>query len=633
MQLLRLSQRMFFGVFCASALVATPIAWDNGTATPRAAWAQTESAYMQATSVQDAYAAANPAAVLLYSDAATLTVEETKLLQNGECTLYLPAHADVESLYIEQADKVLAESSRQRLVLPRRIFAAEKSPQLSALQARYDSALATVENTKAELAGTEARIALWQNPQKLALSDLDDINEVSHKLAKKLPALQRQATLLRKTMKEQESIAEHYAQELAKAGRNVQDAASLWAVTLRWQKSAHHVAEVSEPTQANAAENSDQAAPQKATQPVAQPGTQVAENTDSKSVTLRYSYRVYSCGWQPEYTLMATPQTERIAMHCDAKIVQASGMDWQNADITLVSLSSSSAVTPPALRPWHVSPQQNNEQIFGQNNMRLTAKRASIADADYAFAAPALGATAESMPPLPQEMQKNQYSTWYLGTRSIAAGKECLVPLAHETWQGSFVHHIRPAQNEKAFLRADIELENARILPAGTARIYVDNALVGSRHFAVQGKKVTVHCGADPLVSAKMTLLERLDALSPATTTTGTKGATVATTVAAQKTAQSTPKNAPQTLLWRWRISVHNGHARAIAVEIEDAAPQLHVQNATLTMQSNPMPTRSDTEQAFVWEENLQGGESKNILHTIRISAPKDSPVQTGRRE
>lgn len=312
-----------------------------------------------------------------------------------------------------------------------------------------------------------------------------------------------------------------------------------------------------------------------------------------REVALTLDYTLSGCGWTPLYRLEALPRENRVAFTWEAELWQSSGVDWSQVEVVLATLPPRKTIQPPELPPWIVRPRP----AAAPRARVMLDKAESVADAQ---------ALPEAQAGTAPEQRLSTFSLWQLGRRNLQAGTRQRFQIREESWPASFFHLIRPSQSPEAFIQAVIQLADGRDIPAGQATFLIDGATLGKRPFSLAGREATLAFGVDPLVTCESVLLSRLS---------GEKGFI----------------NDRQTQEWGWLHLVRNGRPAAVRVRIEDALPQVRDERIKVTAKGEPEPTEK-TPLAAAWLLDVPGSDSRTVLQTIHLEAPREMDLDLGWR-
>lgn len=325
-------------------------------------------------------------------------------------------------------------------------------------------------------------------------------------------------------------------------------------------------------------------------------------------VKLNLSYYSDLGGWTPYYRLEALPEKNQIKLISQARLWQRSGQDWLNAEFMLSSQNGRQSIAPFPLKPWVVREREIPPNPPAPRPVPMTAAapamemqrsfakgEAAEADTPQVYEAP--------MSPNVSVEQRSTFSLQNLGPMSLTAGARSTVPVKTEELKADFFRILRPANQSQSYLSAKLQWdESLPQLASGEADFLVDGSFIGRGMFTLSPQS-ELFFGSDPLVNSEFRLEERRSGL------------------------QTGGKNRIE--LWRWAITVRNGHNYPIKVKIEDTVPRVEPASYKVEIKSVPTPVREQNN--FVWRDEIKGNDKLEIRHEVQITGPEKVLVYPGR--
>ena len=484
--------------------------------------------------------------IVLYSSGASVNEERTITAEHGMLRFLLPIAADVETLRIAVRGKPAGDLSS-------RIVSAPAAWSSTPLHTAIEKVRKEVHAMESRLQVLEAGIAFWLEPRP-QISSHQSLTQVEAQREKKLGALYAEEAALKAPLEQKKAELKRLEAQLGS-----KDSA---------QTAREIIAYVPEGAAA------DGPCP----------------------VTL--TYHLEKCGWHPMMRLDALTKSHAVEISRLAVIKQTTGLNWNEADITLSTLSPSSSLTPPSLRDWHIRPQPQMD----------TEAKNRAAEMLEAAAAPR---AARSIAPAPRSTYMHPVHTeqassglWALGGRTVPTGESVIIALDTQKWKADFFRLARPSRTETAYLMARVELQEPITIPRGQAMFQIDGAAAGSRDFGFAGTKGEIAFGADPSLLVKM---------QPKSAQSGKKGLI----------------DRRSTYEWNWTITVRNAHNFPVKVRVEDPEPQPANKDIQVTVTSNP--PAEIKKHALTWEMEVPAGGQKDIEHSVSFSAPAELHAIPGR--
>ncbi len=319
---------------------------------------------------------------------------------------------------------------------------------------------------------------------------------------------------------------------------------------------------------------------------------------------LACSYIMNNCGWSPVYRLEALPDQKTVKFAMSAEVWQRSGYNWDNTNLSLATVQPGLALEPGRLWPWRIGLEQppalNKMQSFSMSAAGMPEEPLLLEDA-----AMERSQSSKSYAP-PREVQRTSYALWELGGKSMANGETTSFAILEDNWKAEFSVTLRPQTGPQGFLTAKVDKgAAARNLPDGQGLFLVDNTSVGQSGFSPLSEE-PVFFGPDPMVFADMVLLDN-------------------------KSDETGLISKDRTMVWDWRITVHNKRKVEIPVRVEDAKPVAGDGRIKLSLDSKPAPQADDEKQIYSWEQTMAPQSEWVIEHKLQMTAPADLPVSSTR--
>lgn len=336
-----------------------------------------------------------------------------------------------------------------------------------------------------------------------------------------------------------------------------------------------------------------------------------AETAGQAKFTVRY--QVKRAGWRPRYEARLNTDKSSLKLVRRAVIFQRSGESWENVKVSLSTANPTGRTSAPILRPWLVDylPDREDDRVSGGVMSMDAAEEAPKAER-YRGRAQLKAAKA----PAPVAMRGarvnfGQYQMTFEvpGFTTIERGgaeKKVLLDKLDVTPEISLL--TVPKKDQKAYLQASFENKTGNALIPGHLSLFRDGVYVGDgRLKAVEPGQISdLGFGIDPQVNVKWTKLDRV------------KG----------KTGLITSSNSD---VHRYKITVSNGHKKAMKVTVLDQLP--YAQDETLTislLDTSPKPTRRDVDDkrgVLAWDFDLAADKSKEISFGYQLVWPKDKRI------
>ncbi len=227
---------------------------------------------------------------------------------------------------------------------------------------------------------------------------------------------------------------------------------------------------------------------------------------------LRLSYLVNNASWTPEYDLRAGEPTKPVELVYKGSIVQNTGEDWNNVNITLSTGNPSLGGNKPELNTWFL------DFFYPRPAGILKSAKSEIVPevAEMDDVAVTVRGTRSRIPVAEEAATGSSYTafsenqTMFLYTINVPAtvpsdGKPQQVEIRKEKPDAVFIHYAAPKLDPDAFLVARITgWEKLNLLP-GNANVFFEGTYTGKSYLnpGAMGDTLDVSLGRDRGISLR----------------------------------------------------------------------------------------------------------------------------------
>lgn len=328
------------------------------------------------------------------------------------------------------------------------------------------------------------------------------------------------------------------------------------------------------------------------------------------ALTLRLAYVVRGASWSPSYRATLDADSGEVHLVVEGVVRQSSGSDWSDVALKVSTASPATGVEPPFLPPWTLRPieyepmanagfaeQDVAKERFHQN---VTALAPGVADGDGALRNQSVAA-----PPAAPLISSGYNVTFAVPGRStvVGDGRDHRVTLRTETLPGKIVHRIVPGLNAAAFLTSVTTAPKDYPLLAGSARVFVDGAFLGSFKLEEKGPgvEVTMPFGPD----------NRLEVIRvPVPRSLGREG------FGKLRSAE-----------FEYRTKLHNLLPRAVTVVLEERLPVAEDERIEVELDKATTPGFEDSPRrpgVKLWTFEMAAGEKREIVFAYTVRYPRE---------
>ena len=308
------------------------------------------------------------------------------------------------------------------------------------------------------------------------------------------------------------------------------------------------------------------------------------DGTDSAPVTVRWSYWLDGANWKPQYRIATDSSTGQVRICMQAELAQNSGMDWEGVELTLASSNQLYNVEPPALRDW----------VIGQNSYDA-APRVMLAKSS--------GCT--NTETLPAATADEAGLTWSLGRMDLPASSRVTRLVALHELEATFSRLLRPRMSKDIWMYAALDAKalatrTALLLPAGQATFLVDGRETARGSFSFGPAIRDIFFGIDQLMKAEVNEVS------------SDKGNAAPTFFSKEVTHQ-----------WSWNSVIHNGHDKAVALRVEEAAPIVREAGIEIKVKLSPEAMLEAGKSRYVWDFSIPARGKAEIRYDVKAIIPE----------
>lgn len=234
----------------------------------------------------------------------------------------------------------------------------------------------------------------------------------------------------------------------------------------------------------------------------------VISSKSRSSMNINLSYLVYSAGWSPKYDVRVKSINEPSVLMYNANVWQTSGIDWNDALITLSTRNTRLGGAKPELYPWFINFVDEGMNQIGSKSRLLKQTMEAAAEAPQFYEKEDAGVMADYV-----AVNENQLSVEFTPELKYSIpsdGKPHTVSLQEYKLPARYEYYSAPKLDNDAFLIAYLTEWNEFNLLPGNANIYFENSFVGSTFInpSVAKDTLAVSLGRDKNVIVNRELMK-----------------------------------------------------------------------------------------------------------------------------
>ena len=338
----------------------------------------------------------------------------------------------------------------------------------------------------------------------------------------------------------------------------------------------------------------------------------------NSSIFLNLSYFVSGPRWVPRYDLRASDLSKPVDLHYRADIVQNTGIDWKNIQLTLSSGNPLQGGQKPELSPWYLNfyqpaygydkgrggggyppaPVSMSETVVMEEAKSKPRREKKMDYADY----DADNSTLADYTQVTQTAISTQFEIG-LPQDVPSDGKYHRVMIREEELPATFQHFAVPKLDKDAFLVAQVTgWEGLDLLP-GETNIYLEGSYIGKSFLDPNTDEDTLSfsLGRDPKVVVQR---EQLKDFS--------KNVFLGTNK--QKT-------------YAYEISIRNTKPTAIKVNLQDQIPISQNEKIIVKLEDAGGASLEEDKGFLTWELEIAPAETKKVRFIYYVKYPKKMRV------
>lgn len=329
-------------------------------------------------------------------------------------------------------------------------------------------------------------------------------------------------------------------------------------------------------------------------------------------------YQVDGAGWRPYYEARLTTgegEGAQLNLVRRAAIFQRTTEDWQNVQLRLSTSNPSGRVMAPSLHPWFVDFQPEAKPVAGVGYLRKESDESRILEQLQTQSKIRKGrvANVKRSPAKPRAVAVS-FGTYQMTfdvtepTSVMRNGEQKKVFLDRLDVRPKITLFTVPKKDRKAYLHASFANKTGNPLLAGQVSLFRDGVYVGRSHMrAVEPlQKTDIGFGVDPKVKVTWVRLDRV------------KG----------ETGLISSSNSD---VHRYKITINNGHKRAMAMTVFDQMPYAEQEDLQITLlKSKPRPDRENVDDkrgVMAWDLVVAPGAEEMIEFGYQLVWPKDKRI------
>lgn len=322
--------------------------------------------------------------------------------------------------------------------------------------------------------------------------------------------------------------------------------------------------------------------------------------------SISINYFVANAGWTPEYDLRVDNSTGKILLTQKARLVQNTGVDWDNAELTLATGAPMQSTIKPNITPAYLSFYNAYKRDKATAEKKTLEQRPATLQSE--FSGTATGSTeidalsSMDFTSVIENMTQAEYEI-KLKYSIPADGQEHLVAMQSKELKSEFNLSSVPKLDASAYLMAKITGWEELNLIAGRARIYFDGSYIGESYIDPNTTNDTLELslGRD-------------------------KGIAITRKRLKDKTKERILLE-EKTISVSYEITVKNNKNKAVDLHIDDQIPLSTDPAIVIKLVESSKAKFNEETGLLEWNVNLKPKETRKISFTYEVKIPKDKAI------
>jgi uncharacterized protein (TIGR02231 family) len=243
------------------------------------------------------------------------------------------------------------------------------------------------------------------------------------------------------------------------------------------------------------------------------------EATEAGEFELEVSYVVNRASWKPLYDIRVDSKSKSVNLAYLAQIIQNSGEDWTNVNLTLSTAKPGSGTLPPKPQPWYIDMEQpaikqRRARRFASPPMAPQSRSFEFEDDNFSGEIQELENKIIEADVITAEVSQGNVVTFNLdgGGNIPSDGAPHKTTIFQDDYPCHFSYTAMPRLVSFAYLQANVKNNpNGATLLPGKANIFRDNIFVGISELenTVPGEEFQLNLGIDENLKIERDLVER----------------------------------------------------------------------------------------------------------------------------
>jgi uncharacterized protein (TIGR02231 family) len=336
--------------------------------------------------------------------------------------------------------------------------------------------------------------------------------------------------------------------------------------------------------------------------------------------TININYFVNTAGWEPIYDLRTDGVESLVKLTYKGIVYQHTNVDWNNVKLVLSTGTAQCNLNAPNLNTWYLDAPRYG--IASRENVQHTASKSAnspvlaqyevLIDMDVKSG----GTISNDAYQKKEDVAKNAYEYVTTNDQQVQATFEIKLPYSiasdnkkhtvavlQKDLDTKYLYKTVPKIDVTAYLLARVTgWEELNLLP-GKASVFYAGTYVGQTYIdpATTNDTLNLTLGKDDNVVVKR--------------------------VKQKDKTKEKLLNDDRVYSFAYEITIKNGNAKNIEMEIKDQLPVSRGKEIVITKDNIDHATYEEATSILTWKQSIKAKDTKHINFAYTIKAPKDVPI------
>lgn len=326
-------------------------------------------------------------------------------------------------------------------------------------------------------------------------------------------------------------------------------------------------------------------------------------NPKEEEVPFVISYVARLASWQPFYEVQVASISQPSSLNFNASIVQNTGIDWTNVDLSLSNSYINTHAQAPDLKTWNISFFEPQNETASP--LQRSAYHLSSTDATLMPVKEELRLENKTLEDLVVVNEKQLRLTFDIDIpyTILSNNKKHNVALKSFSVPTHYTYYVAPKLDNTVYLIGKVDNYGTYDLLSAQANVLFENSYVGKTYINPENtnQKLKLTLGKEQRISVERKLVTEY--------------------------SENKTFSLKKVQSYAYEITIRNNKTKEVSVEVEDQYPISIDKNIKVTLNSAKNAEVNSDEGKLTWKLQLKPNETKKIRFGYEIELPKDKTI------